>query len=546
MPKLPTIINDSSCYNSLNMSKITKYLNQLIVGNVYDSAEITDFYSTDRSVIKITPKLVAFPESTVDIRKLLRFFNQLAAKNINIPIAIRGSGLDEQGADLSDGVVISMEKLNHLMEIDTRERLVRVQAGITLKELNTALSVSGLTLPIGMDENETIGSIIANHPIDDYFSKNGGIINYIERAEIILANGECIQTGRLGKYAIAKKTAQKTLEGNIYREIYKLTTNSQEDINKIKEAPRSFAGYPNITLAGHRDTIDLMPLFIGSQGSLGVVSEVILKVVPIKKAPLRIITTFPKLSLALKFLDLTKEFKPLSLNLYDIRILKQAEASGKSLSEITRKVDDGYTVFARFDEKGSSVAKKYESVRKTLSRTSKIFIEDSENTAVFDEFENLISSYLNISDHGEHVALLSKFSLPVDQLATFADELKVLEKAIKVELPIYGSYTNGIYNIRPALDIEDEKYPKRACELLSLGSTLIRKYKGSLTGGSPEGRVKALISNRHLSDQEKEIYKTIKTAFDPYGVLNPSIKLGANTNFTVHHFRTTPSSKLVL
>ncbi len=528
------------------MSKITKYLNQLIVGNVYDSAEITDFYSTDRSVIKITPKLVAFPESTVDIRKLLRFFNQLAAKNINIPIAIRGSGLDEQGADLSDGVVISMEKLNHLMEIDTRERLVRVQAGITLKELNTALSVSGLTLPIGVDENETIGSIIANHPIDDYFSKNGGIINYIERAEIILANGECIQTGRLGKYAIAKKTAQKTAEANVYREIYKLTTNFQPSINEIKNAPRNFSGYSNITLAGHRDTVDLMPLFIGSQGSLGVISEVILKVVPLKKSPLRIITTFPKLSLALKFLELTKEFKPLNLSLCDVRILKQAEASGKSLSEITRKLEEGYSILAEFDEKGSSIAKKYENISKSLSRSSKIFIENSSNSAVFDEYENSISNYLNLSDRGEHVALLSKFSLPTDQLPAFVEELTTLEKAIKIELPLYGSYSNGIYNIRPALDIKDKNYPKRACELLSLGSTLIHRHNGALTGGSPEGRVKALISNRNLKDQEKEIYKTIKTAFDPYGVLNPSIKLGANTNFTVHHFRTTPSSKLVL
>ena len=150
------------------MSKITKYLNQLIIGNVYDSPEITDFYSTDRSALKITPKLVAFPESTTDIRKLLRFFDNLANKSINIPIAIRGSGLDELGADLSDGLVVSTEKLNRLMEIDTRERLVRVQSGITLKELNTALQVSGLTLPIKANENETIGSLIATATPDGY------------------------------------------------------------------------------------------------------------------------------------------------------------------------------------------------------------------------------------------------------------------------------------------------------------------------------------------------------------------------------------------
>ena len=82
------------------MSKITKYLNQLIIGNVFDTPEILEAYSTDGSALKIKPKFVAFPESTEDIRKLVRFFNQIAAKNIPVSINVRGSGLDEGGADL--------------------------------------------------------------------------------------------------------------------------------------------------------------------------------------------------------------------------------------------------------------------------------------------------------------------------------------------------------------------------------------------------------------------------------------------------------------
>ena len=132
----------------------------MIVGNVFDSPEILEAYSTDRSILKIKPKYVALPESTDDIRKLMKFCYQLASKNIRIPIAIRGSGLDELGGDLTNGLVISTEKLNRLLESDKRERLVRVQAGITLKELNTALSVNGLTIPIGGHEMETIGGLI--------------------------------------------------------------------------------------------------------------------------------------------------------------------------------------------------------------------------------------------------------------------------------------------------------------------------------------------------------------------------------------------------
>ena len=124
------------------MSKITKYLNQLITGNAFDAPEILEAYSTDQSALKVNPRLVVLPESTADLQKLMRFFDQLAGKDVRVPVAIRGSGLDEMGADLSTGVVISTEKLNRLEEIDKRERLVRVQAGITLKEQAGEVKVS--------------------------------------------------------------------------------------------------------------------------------------------------------------------------------------------------------------------------------------------------------------------------------------------------------------------------------------------------------------------------------------------------------------------
>ena len=192
------------------MGKITKYLNQLIVGNVFDSPEILEAYSNDSSVLKIKPKFVAFPESTEDIRKLMRFFNQIAAKEIPVSVTAHGAGLDEGGADLSaSGLIVSTEKLNRMLEIDPREKLVRVQAGITIKELNTALSVSGLNIPISGHDNETIGGLISNSPIDENAGKYGGIANFVERIEVVLANGECLQTSRLKKYHVAKKAAEK-------------------------------------------------------------------------------------------------------------------------------------------------------------------------------------------------------------------------------------------------------------------------------------------------------------------------------------------------
>ena len=277
------------------MGKITKYLNQLIVGNVFDTPEILEQYSTDQSILKIKPRFVAFPESTDDIRKLMRFFNQIASKDIPVTVAVRGSGMDEGGADLSTGLVISTEKLNKMLEIDPRERLVRVQAGITLKELNTALSVSGLTIPIGGHDNDTIGGLISNCPTDSFAGKYGGIQKYVERIEVILANGEVLQTIRYRKYAAAKKTAEKSLEGDIYRRIAKLIKKNESLINSISKDEYECSGYPKIKDVYKRESMDLAPVFFGAQGTLGVISEVILKAVPVSKKPVRVVVSFKTL-----------------------------------------------------------------------------------------------------------------------------------------------------------------------------------------------------------------------------------------------------------
>ena len=89
------------------MNKIAKYINQHIIGNVFDSPSILEKYSTDRSALKITPRMVAIPENTSDVRRIVRFVNQLSKKSVHLPISVRGSGLDKTGADLGTGLVLS-------------------------------------------------------------------------------------------------------------------------------------------------------------------------------------------------------------------------------------------------------------------------------------------------------------------------------------------------------------------------------------------------------------------------------------------------------
>lgn len=530
------------------MGKITKYLNQLIVGSVFDSPEVLEAYSTDRSVLKVKPKFVAFPESTEDIRKLMRFFNQIAAKEIPVSVTARGSGLDEGGADLSSGgLVISTEKLNRMLEIDPRERLVRVQAGITLKELNTALSVSGLNIPIAGHDGDTIGGLISNTPLDDTAEKYGGIANFVERIEVILANGECLQTNRFKKYNVAKKAAEKSLEGDIYRKISKLLKSKAELLEDMsKNVSRDRSGYPMIIKVQRKDTLDLMPLFFGAQGTLGVISEVILRAVPLVKHPTRVVATFKELDSALEFAYDVKPLKPRKINLYDMKIIQEARESGKNLDGVIRKLEDGFVVLVSFDERINGCIKKVTNMQKEFPRNTKFIFENENNRIELNEFENALSVYLKSVKGGERVPILTDFYLPARNIGGFLKDLKVLEQKLGLDLALYGSYATSIYSLRPKFNLEDKDFNKKAATFLRAGAYIIDRQDGKLAGGMPEGRLKAVVTNTEMKDAEKDLYTKIKDIFDQNGVLNPDIKLGASSKFTLTHFRDSSLPKIML
>lgn len=527
------------------MGKITKYLNQLIVGNVFDTPDILEKYSTDQSVLKIKPKFVAFPESTDDVRKLMRFFDQLATKDIKVSLTVRGSGLDETGADLTNDVVISTEKLNRLLEIDTRERLVRVQSGITLKELNTALSVSGLTIPLDGADSHTIGGLISNNITDESAGKYGGIYDFVERIEVVLANGECLQTERLKKYPLAKAAAEKTLVGELYGKMAKIVKENSELIERLKTS-KDMSGYNMLSKVPYKETMDLKPLFFGAQGTLGVISEVILRTVPIKKHPERVVATFKEVDQAVKYAEAIKHLKPRRLNLYDLSIIMEARETGKNLDGVIRKLEDGFVVFANFDERPSLTIKRLKSMQDKFPRTAKFIYESLNDRPTLNEFENSLGNYLSYVKDGERVPILTNFYLPKENLKNFLDDLKVLEEKLDLKMEIFGSLDTSIYSLRPKFDLEAEDYNKKATMFLRAGAYIIDRQSGTLAGGTPEGRMKAVVTNTTMLKPEINVYTKIKDIFDKNGILNPDVKLGANSKFTLTHFRTTNQPKIMV
>lgn len=521
------------------MNKIAVYLNRQISGNAFDKESILEAYSTDRSVLKFMPKIVAFPEKTEDVEKIIKFIDQLAEKDYKIPIGIWGSGLDATGADLTSGLLISTEKMNQIKEIDTHDRLIHIQSGVTLEQLNSALSTHGLCLPINANPKETIGGLIANCPTDTQAAFFGGIMNYIERIEVVLSDGSCIQTVPLKKASLVKKQSQDNLEGKVYREISKLIEENEDLMQKLF-ITQDLSGYPSVSRCSQDDgkTFDLLPIFYGSQGTLGLITEIILRVEPIPAVPYHIITSSNSLQSIFEILSVAKTLNPVELLLFDSEIFKSAFELGKEPSLIPKKIlSNKYIVQATFIPNHFNKTKVKE-FYDSLPKSTRVELNDPEEASSFHELSNPLYIYLNKSSKGEHSPIITDVHIPNVELPSLIESLTVLEKKYNVKLNLFGSFATNIYSIRPNIKIETEEGRLFIVEFLRDFNMLLKIHHGHLAGGSPEGRLKALLTNHDLTPEERKIYTSIKNIFDKNNVLSPDIKLNANPKTTSTHFRT--------
>lgn len=526
------------------MSRLSEYLNRHIVGNVFDRPSICEAYSTDLSILHYTPKLVAIPETQDDIRRLLRFSNQLASRDLRLPITMRGSGLDKTGASIGPGMIVSTEKLNKIEEIDVRGRLVRLQPGITLGELNQALRLNGLWLPIGYDRKATIGGLISNNPTDDYSCKYGGIFRYVERVELALPSGDLVQLAPMSQHAVETKAKDDSAEGVLYRRMNQLLDEHADTILDRSMRPFDAEGYANIVRVRDGRVVNLLPLLFASQGTLGAITDIILRLEPLPATPRRMMVSFHDLKTAQRFMNYAKDLKPYLLKIIDLGIIEVAIENGKKLDFVTRKLGKGILVMVGFDFRHRKTKKCLEKLAELLPENAQQLVETPQNYDEFEEIESFLVNYLNDSE-GERTALLDNVFVPGMNFTDFAHGLKTLEQTMKQDLPIYGSFAAPSYSLRPDFDLSDFGGRQDAVDFMQMYSELVVSCQGSITGNYPEGRTRAIVQIATMSANERALYADIKAAFDPFNIMNPGVKLGASAEEAVRHLRTTEKGDIV-
>lgn len=530
------------------MNKVASYLQSHLSGEVIDAADIRKSFATDGSIFEETPMVVVHPRSTNDIRKVCRFSWQLAEKGHKIPVTPRGRGSNVTGAAIGKGIILSFPAhLNRILELDTQQRLIRVQPGLNLLSLQETLMTHGLFLPAVpiMAATKTVGGAIANNVAGQRSVKYGSIERWVDKLEVILANGEVMQTGRVSKKQVEAKKGLATLEGELYRAVDAAFKDDKATLDAFFD--REIVGNVGYRLDGilKKDgSMDLTPLFVGSQGTLGIISEAILRVAPYSAQTELVVASFQNLQSLQRVIPGLMKLKPSILDVVNRGLLEFAIKHQGSAVPDDIKIQGqlpAAVLFIEFDDE------KYSQRQKLIKQASKLLDTETDTfifTGDYEEQDKLwglreASSAIICFQDGKKMAVpVIADSLVADEkLSAFIESVTSMCESAGIEPAIWGSAGTGSLHLLPVLDLEKTAGRQKAFKIMDQFYRLVLQHDGSVAYEEGEGRLHAPYVRLQLGDDMIAVFESIKHSVDQYDILNPGVKFGTEFKQIVEMMR---------
>jgi FAD/FMN-containing dehydrogenase len=374
-------------------------------------------------------------------------------------------------------------------------------------------------------------------------SKYGTISNWVHQLEVVLPNGDILQTERLNKRELNKRKGVQGFEGDVYRALDNLINDNQQLINeKIASDIPDNVGYSAIARVKGKDgSFDLMPLFLGSQGTLGIISEMIMKAEFTSAHSGVAVATFASREAARDALDHLRQFEPALLEYFDSSLFDIAAEHGKTYSSYK---EAGFiaeaVILIGFDDFNDRVnVKKLKKIQKSLMNDDVFFVAATGGDAKELLTVREVTAYLvNPSAKGSAAPpLFNDVYIPAERFEDFLSVTKTLAEKFHVALPIHYRALDGLVSTRPTLQLHKVGDKQKIFKLLDEYAKLVADYGGHLIGNGGEGRVKANFAYKQLDDDVLELFSAIKAIFDPYGLFNPGVKQATELRHLVTQLR---------
>ncbi|PWI29599.1 FAD-binding oxidoreductase [Flavobacteriaceae bacterium LYZ1037] len=494
-------------------------------------------YATDASVYRKLPLAVAYPKTVEDIKQLIEF-----AKKNKTSLIPRTAGTSLAGQCVGHGIIVDVSKyFTKILYLDEKNRTVKVQPGVIRDELNNYLKSFGLFFgPNTSTSNRCmIGGMVGNNSSGTTSIQYGVTRDKVLELKTILSDGSEVKFHEISKDNFHKKTKLNSLEGLVYKTIYKelASENVQNEILKQFPKPeihRRNTGYAideliaSDVFSDSEEKFNMCKLLSGSEGTLAFTTEITLQldVLPPKES-IMVAAHFKSIQNCLNavetvmkhnlhtcemmdktILDLTKHNKTQQENrqfiVGDPQAILMCEIKGETLKAV--------------QSKAQLLIKDIDSLN--LSYANPILVAEDIDKAI--ELRKAGLGLLgNIIGDKKTAACIEDTAVALPDLASYIKEFTQLMTSNNQEAVYYAHAGAGELHLRPILNLKKKEDVVLFRKITTDVAHLVKKYKGSMSGEHGDGIVRAEFIPLMIGEANYQILKRIKSVFDSENILNP-------------------------
>ncbi|TMA05285.1 MAG: FAD-binding oxidoreductase [Methanobacteriota archaeon] len=478
-------------------------------------------YSTDASPCAVEPRAVAFAESEDDIRAVLR-----VCRTLEVPITPRASGTSLSGAAIGPGVVLDTTRFHRILEFDAGRALIRVEPGILLTELNVFLADHGMRFAPdpGSQDLCRIGGMVGHNASGYRSVKYGQTRDHVQGLKVLLADGTSLDAHDVPLDGAEWRELVGRAEG-LERVRREMDAHRDAILSSRRPIRKHSSGYELVGLMESlaRGVFPLAALFVGSEGTLGLVTEVTLKVLPIPASRVTL----------LLYLDRFPDLGPAVADIMTWGPSAIEAVDGDSLALLDREAlgvprEAKAMLLVEFDagdiEAIADAVVKRVATAYPLSRAAEIAFDPVRQSALWRVRRSLFPTIIQRPGPRKAWGFVEDPIVPRDRVPEFMEFLVDLARRHGTVAGIYGHIGDGNTHYRPFFDPTDPQDFERMQALREeFDRALLERFQGAPSGEHGIGRIRAETLPRVWGAEVYGVMRRIKEALDPRGLLNPGV-----------------------
>lgn len=543
-------------------------IKQFFRGEIRDDTETLSKFSRDASLFEVRPALVLSPANVDDIKNLVRFVGKEKPAHPELSITGRSAGTDMSGGPLTESLVLDFISHFNRFTFDKKALTAKVEPGVYYRDFEEETAPDKISFPSYPASKSLAawGGMIMNNAGGEKALRYGQTHDYVLEVRAVLSDGNEYSFRKLSPAELSAKLKQNDFEGNLYQKIHTLVTENREEIaNARPRTSKNSAGYALWRVLDEKTgAFDLSQLLVGSQGTLGIMTEA--KVRLVKDSPCRkLVAIFMRswddlpnvvnallplgpesmetfddntLKLGLRFMPEIAKKAHESLARFALRFLPEAWIGAEMLG-LPRLI-----VLAEFAEDTKEALDERCASAKKVLRKFPVHVRILEDGPESEKYWVMRRESFNLLR--QHVAgkqtapFIDDFAILPEKMPEFLPKLLKILKDAGIAANIAGHAGDGNYHIIPLMDLTKESERAKIVPTAEKIYSLIGEYGGTTTAEHNDGIMRTPFLSKMFSLRILDLFRQVKEAFDPQGIFNPGKKVGGSLEYLAAHIKAKP------